>query len=687
MQQLQSQVELLSQEKRELEGSRTLLQQEFETLQTQQKQTLARLEEHTESARQLKESQQASESLTNEIARLQAELNATQKSSESSQRKLAQFESQAREAEDFFKRVQSKLTEKETLVLKLEETRKQGRLEIENLQNRILYLEKSNAELKTSQGEALAACQKQKTETKFLQQRITTESEERDDATNDLANALSNNQCLQIEVSEMEQTIHRLREEVQTLQQENHETKVSLDESIAHGEAMQSERDRARRSLEASQQIAKSEALTRASELRKLSEVESLVGESRNQLEEANLTIEALQSKLSKAGNENALLISTMEEYQRNEEQFRTERHRELQIISEANAIDEATHQRIERLEGQLIHARQSLADTERSANEFRRRLAVADEQNSKTKMALEIATSGATRLAQERDDAVSEVEECKKRLILSIDEKKQLDEQLKKTLQSASALDERQRDALADSANVRISLQQTKGELNRLYARHNESEQALSKTQQLMAEIERQLETVVKERDSLTEEVLDLKVKRTHRKPRHLEDSADTTARPIESGQIDTETNRNNTKASSLEKVPSAKSPSVKSKSKRKSEKKKTRLDKKKWDDLTRIEGIGPKMEEILREFGITTFRKLSTTSKKKLKQCLSDAGPSFSVDDPGPWKEQARLAADGKWDALQVMKDRLQRTGNGKAKRTSKKSLQENTTNTRNG
>jgi len=77
--------------------------------------------------------------------------------------------------------------------------------------------------------------------------------------------------------------------------------------------------------------------------------------------------------------------------------------------------------------------------------------------------------------------------------------------------------------------------------------------------------------------------------------------------------------------------------------------------------DDLTKVEGIGPKIAEILNNDGITTFAQLGKTSPEKIKELLLAAGNRFASHDPGTWPEQAQLAADGKWDELEKWQDEL--------------------------
>ena len=77
--------------------------------------------------------------------------------------------------------------------------------------------------------------------------------------------------------------------------------------------------------------------------------------------------------------------------------------------------------------------------------------------------------------------------------------------------------------------------------------------------------------------------------------------------------------------------------------------------------DDLTKIEGIGPKIAELLSNAGITTFAQLADAQDEAIQQALADAGPRFNLHDATTWNEQAALARDGKWDDLNELQDRL--------------------------
>ncbi len=77
--------------------------------------------------------------------------------------------------------------------------------------------------------------------------------------------------------------------------------------------------------------------------------------------------------------------------------------------------------------------------------------------------------------------------------------------------------------------------------------------------------------------------------------------------------------------------------------------------------DDLTLIEGIGPKIAELLNKEGIVAFKQLAITEISYLKILLERAGSRFQMHKPDTWPEQARLAAEGKFDELKAWQDEL--------------------------
>lgn len=77
--------------------------------------------------------------------------------------------------------------------------------------------------------------------------------------------------------------------------------------------------------------------------------------------------------------------------------------------------------------------------------------------------------------------------------------------------------------------------------------------------------------------------------------------------------------------------------------------------------DDLKRIEGIGPKIAEIFNAAGISTYADLAATPVEKLSEILAEAGSRYASKNPATWPEQAKLAAEGNWDVLKDLQEKL--------------------------
>ena len=77
--------------------------------------------------------------------------------------------------------------------------------------------------------------------------------------------------------------------------------------------------------------------------------------------------------------------------------------------------------------------------------------------------------------------------------------------------------------------------------------------------------------------------------------------------------------------------------------------------------DDLTMIEGIGPKLAELLNAAGIGTFAGLAATKPDMVSRILEAAGRRYVRHDPSTWPEQAKLAAEGDWKKLARLQERL--------------------------
>ncbi|MBL7774878.1 MAG: 50S ribosomal protein L27 [Saprospiraceae bacterium] len=79
------------------------------------------------------------------------------------------------------------------------------------------------------------------------------------------------------------------------------------------------------------------------------------------------------------------------------------------------------------------------------------------------------------------------------------------------------------------------------------------------------------------------------------------------------------------------------------------------------KANDLKVIEGIGPKIEQLLKEGGIETWDDLANASVDRLKEILEAAGSRYQIHDPSTWPAQSKFAAEGKWDDLKDYQDML--------------------------
>jgi len=78
--------------------------------------------------------------------------------------------------------------------------------------------------------------------------------------------------------------------------------------------------------------------------------------------------------------------------------------------------------------------------------------------------------------------------------------------------------------------------------------------------------------------------------------------------------------------------------------------------------EDLKVVEGIGPKIEGLLKAAGIANWSDLAGTSVDRLKEILKEAGDRYRLADPGTWPKQASLAASASWKELKEYQDFLQ-------------------------
>merc|ERR1712000_323575 len=77
--------------------------------------------------------------------------------------------------------------------------------------------------------------------------------------------------------------------------------------------------------------------------------------------------------------------------------------------------------------------------------------------------------------------------------------------------------------------------------------------------------------------------------------------------------------------------------------------------------EDLTKIEGIGPKTAEALVANGVKTYAELADMDADKIKEILTEASSTLAHLDPTSWPKQAKMAADGKWDELKEWQDNV--------------------------
>lgn len=66
------------------------------------------------------------------------------------------------------------------------------------------------------------------------------------------------------------------------------------------------------------------------------------------------------------------------------------------------------------------------------------------------------------------------------------------------------------------------------------------------------------------------------------------------------------------------------------------------------KEDDFRKIEGIGPKVNQLLHNSRIRTYEQLASQSEEQLRAILREA--NLSMINPSTWPKQAKMAAKGK-------------------------------------
>lgn len=79
------------------------------------------------------------------------------------------------------------------------------------------------------------------------------------------------------------------------------------------------------------------------------------------------------------------------------------------------------------------------------------------------------------------------------------------------------------------------------------------------------------------------------------------------------------------------------------------------------KQDDLTVVEGIGPKISGLFNNHDVKTWKDLSECTVAKCQEVLDSGGERYKIHNPGTWPEQAKLAYEGKWAELKAWQDTL--------------------------
>lgn len=79
------------------------------------------------------------------------------------------------------------------------------------------------------------------------------------------------------------------------------------------------------------------------------------------------------------------------------------------------------------------------------------------------------------------------------------------------------------------------------------------------------------------------------------------------------------------------------------------------------KENDLTVVEGIGPKIQELFHNHDVITWKALSECSVDKCQSVLDSGGDRFKIHKPGSWPKQAKMAYEGRWADLLKWQDEL--------------------------
>lgn len=76
--------------------------------------------------------------------------------------------------------------------------------------------------------------------------------------------------------------------------------------------------------------------------------------------------------------------------------------------------------------------------------------------------------------------------------------------------------------------------------------------------------------------------------------------------------------------------------------------------------EDITKVEGVGPKTKTILVEAGVDTFAKIAAKTPDEIRELIK-AGGGRSVPSIETWPEQAALLANGDVEAFEKLAEEL--------------------------
>ena len=69
---------------------------------------------------------------------------------------------------------------------------------------------------------------------------------------------------------------------------------------------------------------------------------------------------------------------------------------------------------------------------------------------------------------------------------------------------------------------------------------------------------------------------------------------------------------------------------------------------------ELQAVEGIGPKISQVLADHGVHNLATLAQTQVERLQEILSEAGARYKLADPATWPEQAKIGVSDGMKAL---------------------------------